>query len=168
MIVWRRDRDFFSATRAERAFVDGYELVAFDIPPDAPGQQRIIGWEVWLPKKPDLGSREQYVKRLRELMEDDDAFDELIETLETDRSINREGMRQIASEILGYPVPKSRGRGANLHDIRRRQSSEVRRWADRLKRIGSGPRGLRKGSSASFEEAKQTAEATLMKLLERR
>jgi hypothetical protein len=87
--------------------------VAFDIPPGTGGPQRVIGWEVWLPKKPGLSSPEEYAKRLQELMDDNDAFDELIETLEADRSIEREGMRQIASEILGCTVPKSRGRAAN-------------------------------------------------------
>jgi hypothetical protein len=58
-------------------------------------------------------SVEEYAKRLQELMDDNDAFDELIETLEADRSIEREGMRQIASKILGCTVPKSRGRAAN-------------------------------------------------------
>ena len=54
-------------------------------------------------------------------MDDNDAFDELIKTLESDRSIMREGMRQIASAILGYTVPKSRGRFASLSDIRHRR-----------------------------------------------
>ena len=31
-IIWRRDPEFASAARAEHAFVEGYELVAFDIP----------------------------------------------------------------------------------------------------------------------------------------
>jgi hypothetical protein len=100
-------------------------------------------------------------------MDDNDAFDQLIDTLEADRSIKQEGMRQIASAFLGYTVPKSRGRTENLSDIRRRQSSDEKRWAERMERVGSGPRGLEKGSSASFEEAKQAAEATLMKLLKR-
>jgi hypothetical protein len=168
VIVWERDPEFSSATHAEHAFVKGYELVAFDIPPGTGGTERAIGWEVWLPKKPPLSSPEEYAKRLHELMDDNDAFDELIETLEADHSMKREEMRQIASEILGYAVPKSRGRAVNLDDIRHRQSSNARRWVERIKRIGSGPRGLRQGSSASFEEAKQAAEATLMKLLERK
>jgi len=167
MIAWKPDPEFWSATRAEHAFVEGYELVAFDIPPGPGGPQRVIGWEVWLPKKPGLGSPEEYAKRLRELMDDNDAFDELIETLEADRSIKREGMRQIASELFGYTVPKSRGRGANIDDIRRRQSSNVKRWAERMKAVGSEPRDLKKGSSASFEEAKQAAEEALMNLLKR-
>ena len=168
MIVWQRDPEFSSATRAEHAFVEGYELVAFDIPPGAGGAERTIGWEVWLPKTPKLGSPEKYAERLRELMDDNDAFDELIKTLESDRSITREGMRQIATAILGYAVPKSRGRFASLSDIRHRQSSDARRWAERIKRIGSARRGLENGSSASFGEAKEAAEAALMKLLKQR
>jgi len=39
-IIWRRDPEFASAARAEHAFVEGYELVAFDIPPGKPGQKR--------------------------------------------------------------------------------------------------------------------------------
>jgi hypothetical protein len=120
VIVWERDPEFSSATRAEHAFVKGYELVAFDIPASARGTGRAIGWEVWLPKKPPLSSPEEYAKRLHELMDDNDAFDELIETLEADRSMKREEMRQIASEILGYTVPKSRARAVNLNDIRHR------------------------------------------------
>jgi len=106
-IIWRRDPEFASAARAEHAFVEGYELVAFDIPPGKPGQKRIIGWEVWPPKTKALGSPDEYVRRIQELMGDNDAFDELIETLEADRSIKREEMRQIASGILGYDVPKT-------------------------------------------------------------
>src|SRR5215470_5420243 len=96
--------------RAEYAFVKGYELVAFDIPPDTAQQERIIGWEVWSPKAKGLGSWGDYVRRLDETMNDNDAFDAVIETLEGDRSIKREEMRQIASAMLGYDVPKSRGR----------------------------------------------------------
>ena len=99
-IIWRRDPEFASAARAEHAFVEGYELVAFDIPPGKPAQKRIIGWEVWPPKTKALGSPDEYVRRLHELMGDNDAFDELIEALEADRSIKREEMRQIASGIL--------------------------------------------------------------------
>jgi len=165
MVAWKPDPEFWSATRAQRAFVEGYELVAFDIPPGAGGPQRVIGWEVWSPKLPGLGSPEEYAKRLHELMDNNDTFDELIETLERDRSIKRDGMRQIASAFLGYTVPKSRGREENLNDIRRRQSSDEKRWAERMERIGLQPRGLEKGLSASFEEAKQAAETTLMKLI---
>lgn len=107
MIVWQRDPEFSSATRAEHAFVEGYELVAFDIPPGAGGAERTIGWEVWLPKTPKLGSPEKYAERLRELMDDNDAFDELIKTLESDRSITREGMRQIATAILDTRYPRA-------------------------------------------------------------
>ena len=165
-IIWRRDPEFASAARAEHAFVEGYELVAFDIPPGKPGQKRIIGWEVWPPKTKALGSPDEYVRRLQELMGDNDAFDELIEALEADRSIKREEMRQIASGILGYDVPKSRSRSANLIAIRRRQSSNVTRWVERMQRpVGRGPRGLKNGSSASFEEAKSVAEATVVRLL---
>ena len=46
MIVWQRDPEFSSATRAQHAFVEGYELVAFDIPPGAGGAERAVGWEV--------------------------------------------------------------------------------------------------------------------------
>ena len=130
MVAWKPDPEFWSATRAERAFVEGYELVAFDIPPGAGGPQRVIGWEVWSPKLPGLGSPEEY-----------------------------------ASAFLGYTVPKSRGREKNLNDIRHRQSSDEKRWAERMERIGLEPRGLEKGLSASFEEAKQAAETTLMKLI---
>ena len=56
MVAWKPDPEFWSATRAERAFVEGYELVAFDIPPVAGGPQRVIGWEVWSPKLPGLGT----------------------------------------------------------------------------------------------------------------
>ena len=168
-IIWRRDPEFASAARAEHAFVEGYELVAFDIPPDKPGQKRIIGWEVWPPKNKALGSPDEYVRRLQELMGDNDAFDELIEMLEADRCIKREEMRQIASGILGYDVPKSRSRSGNLIAIRRRQSSNVTRWVERMQRpVGRGPRGLKNGSSASYEEAKLVAEQTLMKLLEKK
>jgi hypothetical protein len=153
-IVWKRDPEFSSATKAEHAFVEGYELVAFDIPPDNPGAERVIGWEVWLPKKPRLGSAEEYAKRLQELMDDNDAFDELIEMLDANRSIKREEMRQIASGILGYAVPKRRGRTVNLVAIRNRQSSNVRRWVEPMQKpVGTGPRGLKDGSSASFEGA---------------
>jgi len=166
VIIWKRDPEFSSATRAEHAFVEGYELVAFDIPPGARGTQRAIGWEVWSPKKPNLGSPAEYAQRLQELIDDNDAFDELIETLEADRSIKREEMRQIASGILGYDVPKSRSRSANLIAIRRRQSSNVTRWVERMQRpVGRGPRGLKNGSSASYEEAKSVAEATIVRLL---
>jgi hypothetical protein len=169
VIVWKRDPEFSSATRAEHAFVEGYELVAFDIPPGAGGTQRAIGWEVWSPKKPNLGSPAEYAKRLQELIDDNDAFDELIETLEADRFMKREEMRQIASVFLGYTVPKSRARTVNLAAIRNRQSSNVRRWVERMQRpVRTGSRGLENGSSASFEEAKKAAEATLMKLLERK
>jgi hypothetical protein len=169
VIVWKRDPEFSSATRAEHAFVEGYELVAFDIPPSAGGTQRAIGWEVWSPKKPNLGSPAEYAKRLQELIDDNDAFDELIETLEADRFMKREEMRQIASVFLGYAVPKSRARTVNLAAIRNRQSSNVRRWVERMQRpVRTGSRGLENGSSASFEEAKKAAEATLMKLLERK
>ena len=65
-------------------------------------------------------------------MDNNDTFDELIETLERDRSIKREGMRQIASAFLGYTVPKSRDREADLNDIGRRQSSDEKRWAERM------------------------------------
>ena len=106
MVAWKPDPEFWSATRAQRAFVEGYELVAFDIPPGAGGPQRVIGWEVWSPKLPGLGSPEEYAKRLHELMDNNDTFDELIETLERDRSIKREGMRQVASAFLGYTVPR--------------------------------------------------------------
>jgi hypothetical protein len=167
-VVWQRDPEFASAARAEHAFAEGYELVAFDIPPGAGGAPRAIGWEVWSPKTPPLGSPDEYAKRLQELMGDNDAFDELIETLDADRSIKREEMRQIASEMLGYAVPKKRSRTLNLVAIRNRQSSNVSRWVERMQRpVGTGPRGLKDGSSASFEEAKRTAEATLMKMLER-
>ena len=150
MVAWKPDPEIWSATRAQRAFVEGYELVAFDIPPGAGGPQRVIGWEVWSPKLPGLGSPQEYAKRLHELMDNNDTFDELIETLERDRSIKREGMRQIASAFLGYTVTKSRGREENLNDIRRRQSSDEKRWAERMERIGLEPRGLEKGLSASF------------------
>jgi hypothetical protein len=63
-----------------------------------------------------------------DLMGDNDAFDQLIDTLEADRSIKREGMRQIASAFLGYSVPESRGRTENLSDIRRCRSSDEKRW----------------------------------------
>jgi hypothetical protein len=100
-------------------------------------------------------------------MGDNDAFDELIETLEADRLIKREEMRQIASGILGYDVPKSRSRSANLIAIRRRQSSNVTRWVERMQRpVGRGPRGLKNGSSASYEEAKLVAEETVARLLD--
>ena len=165
-IVWQRDPEFSSATQAEHAFVEGYELVVFDIPPGPGGAPRAIGWEVWSPKTPALGSPEEYAKRLHELMDDNDAFDALIETLEADRSIKREEMRQIATGILGHDVPKSRSRSANLIAIRRRQSSNVTRWVERMQRpVGRGPRGLKNGSSASFEEAKSVAEATVVRLL---
>ena len=167
-VVWQRDPEFASAARAEHAFVEGYELVAFDIPPDKTGAEHVIGWEVWLPKTPPLGSPEEYAKRLQELMDDNGAFDDLIETLEADRSIKREEMRQIASEILGYAVPKKRSRTLNLVAIRNRQSSNMKFWVERMQRpVRTGPRGLKDGSSASFEEAKRAAEATLMKMLER-
>jgi hypothetical protein len=167
MIAWRRDPEFCSATQAEHAFVDGYELVAFDIPAGVGGPERVIGWEVWPPKKKSLGSPEEYAHRLSEVIEDNDAFDELVETLETDRSIKREEMRQIASAFLRYPVPKSRGRAANLNDIRHRQSADARRWIERMnKPLSSLPRGLKKGAAKSFEEAKRAAEATLTKLLD--
>ena len=166
-IIWRRDPEFASAARAEHAFVEGYELVAFEIPPGKPGQKRIIGWEVWPPKTKALCSPDEYVRRLQELMGDNDAFDELIEALEADRSIKREEMRQIASGILEYDVPKSRSRSANLIAIRRRQSSNVTRWVERMQRpVGRGPRGLKNGSSASYEEAKLVAEETVARLLD--
>jgi len=167
MVAWRRDPEFQSATQAEHAFVEGYELVAFDIPAGAGGAECVIGWEVWSPKRKALGSPEEYAQRLSEAIENNDAFDELIEALEGDRSIKREEMRQIASAFLGYEVPKSRGRAENLGDIRRRQSSNAKCWVERMnKSLDSKPRGLEKGSAGSFEEAKRAAEATLTKLLE--
>jgi hypothetical protein len=168
MIVWRTDPEFWAATRAEHAFVKGYELVAFDIPATPEFPQRVIGWEVWPPQtKISLGPPEEYARRLQESMDDNDAFDTLIETLEADRSIKREGMRQIASAILGYEVPKSRGRAANINDIRHRQSFDPRRWAERMNKLrSSDTHGLEKGSSSTFEEAKAAAEAMLRKLLE--
>ena len=114
----------------------GYELVAFDIPPGKPGQKRIIGWEVWPPKTKALGSADEYVRRLQELMGENDAFDELIETLEADRSIKREEMRQIASGILGYDVPKNRSRFANLTAIRRRPARAALHGAGRDEGMG--------------------------------
>ena len=76
-------------------------------------------------------------------------------------------MRQIASGILGYDVPKNRTRFANLAAIRRRQSSNVTRWVERMQRpVGRGPRGLKNGSSASYEEAKLVAEETVARLLD--
>jgi hypothetical protein len=76
-------------------------------------------------------------------------------------------MQQIASAFVGYEVPKSRGRGENLGDIRRRQSSNAKRWLERMnKALGSHPRGLEKRSAASFEEANRAAEMALAKLLE--
>lgn len=44
--VWTRDPEFWSVPCAEHALVDGYELVAFDIPADA-RHPRDIGWEVF-------------------------------------------------------------------------------------------------------------------------
>jgi len=167
MVAWRHDPEFSSATQAEHAFVEGYELVAFDIPPGAGGPERVIGWEVWPPKKKGLGAPEEYARRLSEAIEDNDAFDELIETLEEDRSIKREEMRQIASAFLGYAAPKSRGGAANLNNIRHRQSADARRWVERMnKALGSHPRGLEKGSAKSFEQAKHAAETALARLLE--
>jgi hypothetical protein len=100
-------------------------------------------------------------------LDDNDAFDVVIETLEDDRTMKREEMRQIASAILGYDVPTNRGRSANLAAISHRQSSNSKRWAERMNRpIGRGPRGLVSGSAASFEGAKLAAEITLIKLLE--
>jgi hypothetical protein len=112
VITWQRDPEFWSTTRAERAYIEGHELVAFVFRQASAVRSELSVGKVWLPTTPALGSPEKYAKRLTELMNDNDAFDELIDTLEADRSIKREGMRQIASEILGYTAPKSRGRAA--------------------------------------------------------
>jgi hypothetical protein len=69
--------------------------------------------------------------------------------------------------LVELQTGKARALFENLNDIRRRQSSDEKRWAERMERIGLEPRGLEKGLSASFEEAKQAAETTLMKLLQR-
>jgi len=44
-IVWRKLSEMWSATSAQRAIVDAYELIAFDIPPAGP-HPRIIAWEL--------------------------------------------------------------------------------------------------------------------------
>src|ERR1700731_259553 len=44
--MWRPDREFWSANRAEHRFADGYELVAFDLPA-ANDYPAIIGWELF-------------------------------------------------------------------------------------------------------------------------
>src|SRR6516225_4879717 len=66
--------------------------------------------------------RSRFVSRCGRLRGDNPRYSrkqklELIETPERDRSIKREGMRQIASAFLGYTVPKSRGREENVNDI---------------------------------------------------
>jgi hypothetical protein len=78
---------FSSAASAEHAFVEGYELVAFDILPSTPDKERIMGWEVWPPKNKGLVSPDEYIRRLRELMDDNDAFDGVLEKLNDDRSV---------------------------------------------------------------------------------
>jgi hypothetical protein len=45
-IGWHPDPEFWSANRAERRLVDGYELVAFDLPA-ANGFPAEIGWELF-------------------------------------------------------------------------------------------------------------------------
>jgi hypothetical protein len=96
-------------------------------------------------------------------MDDNDAFDVVIETLNDDRSIKCEEMRQIATAMLGHDVPKSRSQIGNLAAIRHRQSSNSKRWVERMQRpVGRGLRGFKDGSSASFEEAKFTAEITVV------
>ncbi|CBS89000.1 hypothetical protein [Azospirillum lipoferum] len=44
-IVWRKLSEMWSATSAQRAIVDAYELIAFDIPPAGP-HPRLIAWEL--------------------------------------------------------------------------------------------------------------------------
>jgi hypothetical protein len=44
--MWRPASEFWSANRAEHRFVDGYELVAFDLPA-ANGYAAIIAWELF-------------------------------------------------------------------------------------------------------------------------
>ena len=44
--MWRPDSEFWSASRAEHRFADGYELVAFDLPA-ANGYPAITGWELF-------------------------------------------------------------------------------------------------------------------------
>jgi hypothetical protein len=61
MIVWRTDPEFWAATRAEHAYVKGYELVAFDIPATPEFPRRVIGWEVWPPQtKISVGPADEY------------------------------------------------------------------------------------------------------------
>ncbi|WP_316184796.1 hypothetical protein [Bradyrhizobium sp. SZCCHNRI1003] len=43
---WHPDPEFWSANRAEHRLVDGYELVAFDLPA-ANGFPAEIGWELF-------------------------------------------------------------------------------------------------------------------------
>lgn len=45
-VGWHPDPDFWSADRAEHCFVDGYELIAFDLPA-ANGFPAEIGWELF-------------------------------------------------------------------------------------------------------------------------
>ncbi len=44
-IAWHKLSEMWSATRAERAIVGPYELIAFDIPPTG-SHPRIIAWEI--------------------------------------------------------------------------------------------------------------------------
>jgi hypothetical protein len=52
-IHWMPDSEFWSAKRAEHAFVGGYELIAFDLPATARDPAE-IGFEVFGP--PDYGT----------------------------------------------------------------------------------------------------------------
>ncbi|MGA7806065.1 hypothetical protein [Bradyrhizobium sp.] len=45
-VGWDPDPEFWSANRAERRLVDGYELVAFDLPA-VNGFPTEIGWELF-------------------------------------------------------------------------------------------------------------------------
>jgi hypothetical protein len=52
-ICWIPDTEFWSARRAEHAFVGGYELIAFDLPATAHDPAE-IGFELFGP--PDYGT----------------------------------------------------------------------------------------------------------------
>jgi hypothetical protein len=47
IITWKPDPAFWSANRAEHAFVDDHELVAFDLPPTPGFESRDIAWEIF-------------------------------------------------------------------------------------------------------------------------
>jgi hypothetical protein len=45
---WKPSPEFVSKVRAQHTIIGGYELVAYDLPPDR-GTPQIVGWELYGP-----------------------------------------------------------------------------------------------------------------------